>query len=125
MEGEKKKILVVDDEENYIKAYKRLFRQTEYEIFTAMSGIEAINSVHTNHPDLVILDVNMPGGGGDDVYDLLRMSQSTERIPVIFVSGEDLAALRNNFTFINQDNYMPKPFDSEELIEKVNGLLRN
>ena len=120
-----KKILVVDDEENFIKAYERLFRETEYEIISAVSGVGAMTQIHKNKPDLVILDMKMPGGGGDDVYDILKLSNMTDDLPIIFVSGMDIASARADFSFITEDNFFPKPFDPQELIAKIDSLLKD
>lgn len=119
-----KKVLVVDDEENYIKAYKRLMRRWSFDVNVAYNGIEAMSKVHEYQPDLIILDVHMPGGSGDDLFDLLSMSTSTRAIPVIFVSGMDYESLDVGLGNINKDNFFSKPFDVDKLHIKMKELLK-
>lgn len=118
------KILVVDDDIGFINAYKRLLRRAGYlSVDIATSGVEAINKIHEMRPDLVVLDINMPGGGGDDVYDLLSMSEETQNTAVVFVSGMDYESVHTSFTFINKDNFFSKPFDPSKLLSKIAQLL--
>lgn len=118
-----KKILVVDDEENYIKAYKRLMRRWGFQVDVAYNGLEAMKKIHGYKPDLVILDVHMPGGSGDDLFDLLAMSTSTCDLPVIFVSGMDYESLDIGLTCVKKENFFAKPFDENKLYTRVKELL--
>lgn len=118
-----KKILVVDDDVNYVKAYKRLMRRWNYDVDVAYNGIEAMKKIHEYKPDLVILDINMPGGSGDDLFDLLSMSTSTRAIPVIFVSGMDYESLDMGLSYVEKENFFSKPFDESLLHSRIEELV--
>lgn len=118
-----KKILVVDDEENYIKAYKRLMKRWAYDCDVAYNGVEAMKKIHEYKPDLVLLDANMPGGSGADLFDLLAMSNSTKNIPVIFVSGLDYEDLDTGLSFVERENFFSKPFDETQLHKRIEEMV--
>jgi two-component system cell cycle response regulator len=118
-----KTILVVDDEVDYLKAFLRLFTRAGYEVLTAVNAIEAVQKAHAHLPDIVVLDVHMPGGSGGDVYDLLAMSSQTSGTPVIFVSGKDYDELRLDLSFVKREQFFSKPIDETLLLERIRILL--
>jgi len=89
---------------------------------TAVSGVDAMNKAHEFNPDLVVLDVHMPGGCGGDVYDLLSMSVQTRETPVFFVSGKDYDELHSDFSFVKREQFFSKPLDEALLLDRVRAL---
>ena len=83
----KKKILVVDDEEEALLHLTHILQRANYEVFSATRGSEALNSARLNLPDLVILDVVLPDMEGGDVASTLAQGAATQDIPIIFLSG--------------------------------------
>src|SRR4030042_3467341 len=84
---QKKKILIVDDERDIIKALTIRLRGAGYEVVTAFDGAQGIFTAHKENPDLIILDIRMPAGNGFSVAEKLKESVNTLAIPVIFLTG--------------------------------------
>ncbi len=113
--GEKKRILVVDDEESIHLLYKEELEEEGYEVSSAMSGEEALKAFQEAPPDLVILDINMPGMSGIEV--LRQMKEQRPDVPVILSSAypeykQDLASWAS-------DDYIVKSFNLDELKASV------
>ncbi|NDY42166.1 response regulator [Dissulfurirhabdus thermomarina] len=107
----KKRILVVDDEESIHLLYREELEEEGYEVSTAMSGEEALEVFDAEHPDLVVLDINMPGMDGIEV--LRQMKEKKPDVPVILSSAypeykQDLASWAS-------DDYIVKSFNLDEL----------
>ncbi len=120
----KKKILVTDDDPEIQKVVTRALRRFGFEVVCASHGLEAIQLAHTEGPDLILMDLNMPGLHGEDVYQELRSQFKTRTTPIIFITAqtgkEDVA---HGFA-IGVDDYICKPFHIEDLITKINSSLR-
>ncbi|MBW3012083.1 response regulator transcription factor [Candidatus Woesearchaeota archaeon] len=120
----KPRILVVDDEPHIVNLIK-LSLQDDYDVLVANSGNEAIHMVEDERPDLVTLDIMMPGMSGYEVVEEMRKFNSTKNIPVIFLSAKDTLKDMEEGMDKGGDDYMTKPFDPEELLKRVKENLRN
>ncbi|MCK9295057.1 MAG: response regulator [Desulfobulbaceae bacterium] len=114
-----KKILLVDDEESIHLLYREELEEEGYEVHSALSGEEALEKLHIIEPDLVILDINMPGMNGIDV--LRRMKEINQAMPVILSSAyqefkQDLASWAS-------DDYIVKSSNLDELKSAVRKYL--
>lgn len=115
---ESAKILVVDDfVEN--RLLLKILLEDDYHIVEADSGEACLAIIKTETPDLILLDVNMPGLNGYQVCTKLKSSADTSSIPVIFVSGLDSEKERLVGFSAGGDDYINKPIDPFDLINKV------
>src|SRR5262249_21294396 len=94
------------------------------EVIQASNGLDALNSARTYLPDLIILDVNMPGMTGFQVVEQLKSDTSTEKIPVLMLTALDNVNSRVLGLKLGADDYLSKPFNPRELMERVKTRLR-
>lgn len=116
------KILVIDDEEGYLKSLKRLFINYGYQVATAKDGFAAGVSLMSEDPALVTLDINMPGLNGFEVLQFIRQRAELADLKVIVISGLDDVDLQHAMN-LGADAYLKKPFDNQELIALAARLL--
>lgn len=118
------RILVVDDTPANVKLLCDLLACNGYEVVTAASGAEALEKVETGQPDLVLLDVIMPGMNGYEVCRTIRKNPATEILPVVMVTSLNPAEERINGLEAGADDFLSKPVDEQELLVRVRSLLR-
>jgi class 3 adenylate cyclase/CheY-like chemotaxis protein len=118
------RILVVDDTPANVKLLSDLLTYKGYEVVTAASGTEALEKVETGQPDLVLLDILMPGMNGYEVCRTIRKDPATEILPVVMVTSLDPAEERINGLEAGADDFLAKPVDEQELLVRVRSLLR-
>lgn len=119
----KKRLLVVDDEPDLLRAVALTLRVEGYEVITARNGAEAIVCVAESVPDLVVSDIRMPEVNGHTLVRYLRDSPRTNLIPVIFLTAKDTTADRIAGFRSGVDAYITKPFEPEELLAAISGIL--
>ena len=112
------RILIVDDNATNVDILRRLLRK-DFEVATAASGEECLSVVPTFKPQLVLLDIMMPGMDGYDACRRIKSSTVGEFVQVILVSGRGSTAERVKGYEAQADDYIVKPFDHEELLSKV------
>lgn len=117
-------ILLVDDEPNNLFLLEELLQQEGYRTHAVGSGIEALAAAEVDEPDLILLDVMMPGMNGFEVCRHLRESEQLQAIPVIFLTALDDDESRLTGMEMMADDYLTKPIRSEILLTKVRNLLR-
>jgi DNA-binding response OmpR family regulator len=120
---EKKKILIVDDERDIVKALTIRLQRTGYEVVTAFDGAQGIFMAHKEDPDLVILDIKMPAGNGFSVAEKLKESTDTLSIPVIFLTGSPEKDSEEKARALGVRFYVKKPYDPEELLDAIERAL--
>ena len=114
-------ILLVDDEERIINFLKTKFKLLNYEVFTAGNGVEAIEQVQGQEPDLVVLDVIMPKMDG---FQTLKELRSFSPVPVIMLSARGDDSDRIKGLGLGADDYLPKPFNPDELVARIEAIRR-
>jgi class 3 adenylate cyclase len=122
--SEQAKILVVDDTPTNVKLLADLLRIKGYAVVTASSGEEGLAQVASESPDLILLDVMMPGMSGYDVCRLLRANPDTALLPVVLVTSLDPQQERLNGIAAGADDFLAKPINQPELFARVQSLLR-
>ncbi len=118
---EKPNILVVDDDPNISRLVTLYLEKEGYEVRTAARGDEAVNEFSRMPPDLMILDVMLPGMDG---YQVLRSVRRSSAIPVIMLTARDETFDKVLGLELGADDYMTKPFDTKELVARVKAVLR-
>jgi len=116
-----KKILVVDDEVDVAEALKVRLKASGYNVVLAYDSVQGFVMANKERPDLIILDMMIPGGGGFVVAERLKQSTATHRIPIIFltgISGEEDRAYK-----IGVSGYVMKPYQPEKLLETIHDAL--
>ena len=116
------KILVVDDEQPVRESLRRSLRFNGYDVLTASDGLEAVEAVRSENPELLILDVMMPNMDGLEVCRTLR-SEGWDR-PILVLTARDGVSDRVAGLDAGADDYLPKPFALEELLARVRSLVR-
>ena len=123
--AEKIKILVVDDEPNIVQTLQDRLEMNEYIVTTAGNGREGLKKAQQEKPDVILLDVIMPVMDGHEMLEVLRKQPDCNDISVIMLTArsqtQDIA--RANACGI--DDYIVKPFDLSELLEKIETVLEN
>lgn len=119
-EGKGQLILVVDDEENMRNLLRQELSEAGYQVVEAADGIEALARARQERPDLIILDVMMPGISGFDVTSVLKADQATADIPILILS---ILEDREKGFRLGADEYLTKPLDTEKLLRSIAILL--
>lgn len=118
-----KLILVADDDRDLVTALSIRLRATGYEVIGAHDGDEAYEMAQEQKPDLIIMDIRMPAGGGLDSTDRLKHSLSTRNIPVIFLTAFDDEDMKEQARTMGYAGYFRKPFDDAEFMESIRKVL--
>lgn len=117
-------ILVADDEPVNRALIQRRLEREGYRVLTAKNGSEAVRMTKESLPDLVILDIMMPEMDGLDACRLIKDSEETRDIPVIFLSARDETEMKVSGLTLGANDYISKPFKAEELLARVHVAIR-
>jgi DNA-binding response OmpR family regulator len=117
------RILVVDDDADIRGLVEFKLQQAGYEVVTADDGAAALSIVGSWRPDLVVLDVAMPGMSGYDVCKRFRSDPAMEKVPVIMLTARTQATFSTLGYMAGADLYLTKPFSPRELVERVEAML--
>lgn len=120
----RRSLLLVDDDPEILTLLRAKLADEPFELLTAVEGESALNIVRTQKPDLVVLDVNLPGLSGLEVCRSLRADKDTRDIPIIILSGRSDQIDRVLGLEFGADDYVTKPFNPRELILRIHNVLR-
>ena len=115
------KILVVDDEVSLQESLTYKLKKEGYQVEVAGDGLVALDLARSTNPDLIILDVMLPGMDG---FEMCRILRQETNIPVLMLTARDDEVDRVVGLEVGADDYLPKPFSMRELIARVKALLR-
>lgn len=118
------KVLVVDDEESIIDLIKLGLRYEGFQVETAPDGEQGLTIAQRFSPDIIILDIMMPGIDGLETCRRLRANPTTSDIPVLMLTAKDEVGDRILGLQTGADDYLTKPFDFYELLERIRAILR-
>lgn len=118
-----KKILIVDDEPNIVMTLEYTFKKSNYEVFIARDGQEALDILKSNFPDVIILDIMMPMVDGFATLEQIRKDANLQHTKVMFLSAKNKESDIEKGLALGADAYMTKPFSIKKVVEKVEELL--
>jgi two-component system alkaline phosphatase synthesis response regulator PhoP len=126
---DKAKILLIDDDKDFVEATKLVLESKPYKVITAYNGGEGLKQAKTEKPDLIILDVIMPVKDGFNAAEELKKDPQLNKVPVIMLTsfanrrGETSLSVSQGLTLDTED-YIDKPVAPEELLKRVEKLLK-
>jgi adenylate cyclase len=118
------RILAVDDNKQNLQVLQTALTAEAYEVITAADGLTALKLIDSAAPDLVLLDIMMPGMSGYDVCRNIRVNEATRLLPVVMLTALNDVADRIRGIEAGADDFLSKPFNREELLTRVKSLLR-
>ncbi|MEB6338621.1 response regulator transcription factor [Mammaliicoccus sciuri] len=116
------KVLVVDDEQSIVTLLKYNIEQAGYQVIVAYDGVQALEKVNEEKPDLVVLDVMLPEKDGIEVCKTIRSDKN--QVPILMLTAKDDEFDRVLGLELGADDYMTKPFSPREVVARVKAILR-
>src|SRR5215469_14151808 len=117
-------VLVIDDQENIIEFIKLGLKYEGFRVESAADGLQGLATAQRVNPDLIILDLMLPGIDGLEVCRRLRDNPTTQDIPILMLTAKDDVRDRITGLDTGADDYLTKPFSFEELLERIRAILR-
>jgi DNA-binding response OmpR family regulator len=118
-----KKILIVEDDPSFSRAINHIIIKEGYDVITANNGLTGLRMATEDKPDLLILDVMLPGLDGFEMCSRLRGEPLTARLPIIMLSAKGQDADKTTGLKVGANEYLTKPVDRAVLLEKMTALL--
>ncbi|MCP3892388.1 MAG: response regulator [Desulfobulbaceae bacterium] len=127
--AENKKVLLVDDDPDFVEAVKVIVESGGYDVEVAYDGKEGLEAVAENKPDLIVLDVMMPVMNGHEACAELKKNPDTAKIPIILLTAVADRVTTSQYTHRDMleseaEDYMPKPVEPTELLELIKSWLK-
>jgi signal transduction histidine kinase len=119
MDFPKANILIVDDTPENLRLLMGILNKQEYEVRPALDGLHALSTAYMDPPDLILLDIRMPGMDGYEVCERLKADPRTREIPVLFISGLNSTLDKVKAFSVGALDYITKPFQPEEVVARV------
>jgi len=118
-----KEILIVDDEPDVVVPIQFLMEQQGYRVMAAERGEDALDLIYHYKPDLVILDIMLPGIDGYEVCEIIRLDPNYRDVKIMFLTAKGREVDIAKGLALGADVYLTKPFSNDELVAKVKELL--
>jgi DNA-binding response OmpR family regulator len=116
-------VLVVDDEPNILLSLEFLMQQAGFSVATAADAEQALEQINRQCPDLLLLDISLPGMSGFDLLERLRADDATQTLPVIMLTAHGREVEKEKGMALGANDYVTKPFSTRELVNRVQVLL--
>lgn len=114
-----RKVLIVEDDSNISKALEIRIKANGFLVSKASDAVFAMSEIVNRTPDVVVLDINLPGGSGLTVAERMRDNPLTANVPVIFITASKKSGLRQEAGNLNAAAFLEKPFSSTDLMEAI------
>ncbi|MCX7911683.1 MAG: response regulator [Dehalococcoidales bacterium] len=118
-----KKILIIEDDPAIARLVDYTLKRAGYEVSRAANGLEGLRKAQSEAPDLIILDVMLPGLDGFEICHRLRSDPKTTDLPILMFSAKAQEADKSTGKKVGADDYLTKPADPAEIVNRVNRLL--
>ncbi len=118
-----KKILIIDDDKVLTLLLSRKLSEAGYEVVNAFDGVQGLRLAFHEKPDLILLDIRFPAGGGINTLEKLSSSTKTWNIPIIIITGYDEPEIKQQISGYNVIEYMIKPIEPQSLIDKIREVI--
>ena len=118
-------VLVVDDDPVILKLLEVNFEMEGFAVITAGDGDDGLRAICEQRPDAVVVDIMMPKLNGLEVLEAARADPATKNVPIVLLSAKAQASEVQRGLDLGADDYVTKPFDPIDLVERVNAVLHN
>ena len=118
-----KKILVIDDDIDWLNVFSVRLQYVGYQIFTMFDTLQAKRKVAEIKPDAILLDIMMPAGGGLSILEYIRKNTDTFSTPVIVITGKTDESVKKEAERLGISGYYIKPINSEQILKKLEAVL--
>ncbi|MBP7654345.1 response regulator [Candidatus Dependentiae bacterium] len=119
LSGDSPKILIIDDDNDIQRVITTIFKKSNFKVLNAYSGKEGLAAAETHHPDIILLDILMPGMDGFEVCKILKENIKTQKIPVIFLTAQDEPEHIARGLNLGAIDYITKPFSPDTLVNRI------
>lgn len=120
----RQKILIVEDEINIVELIKINLENSGYDVSAAHTGMQGISKIHSDSPDLILLDLTLPDIDGLQICNMIRLNKNTENIPIIMLTARSEESDKVEGLTMGADDYITKPFGVRELEARIATVLR-
>jgi len=118
-----KRILIIEDDPSVLRAISYMLGKEGYDVLTALNGLAGLRKAKEENPDLLILDVMLPGIDGFEVCHRLRAESQTAQLPILMLSAKGQEADRSTGFEVGANEYLTKPVERSVLLSKIEALL--
>jgi len=118
-----KRILIIEDDPSVLRAISYMLGKEGYDVLTALNGLVGLRKAKEENPDLLILDVMLPGIDGFEVCHCLRAESQTAQLPILMLSAKGQKADRSTGLEVGANEYLTKPVERSVLLSKIEALL--
>ena len=113
------KVLLIEDDVKLSKALRLRIQHMNYEVIAVADAVSAMDAAIKNRPNLILLDINLPGGNGFIVAERLRAHHDTMSIPIIFITASSKPEFAEKASEIPRSAFLQKPFDAIQLMDSI------
>ena len=123
LSGERRKILIVDTEEDLLRSMSMRLKRSGYDVVIATDGVSATSTIKTEQPDLILLDINLPAGDGFAVMRRVSLNPQVAFTPIIVITARDPVETRKLALLSGAQAFFQKPVDIDELLDAIRNIL--
>lgn len=120
---DKKKILIIDDEPDFVRVVQLRLEAAGYHVLAAFDGMQGVSAAHKEKPDVIILDIMMPAMHGHRVCEALKKSSKTWTIPIIYLTAKGNKADEDLAYKLGAEHFLTKPYDPQVLLKVIEKAL--